>query len=263
MLIFNKLKANLVQSLIGLGLFFVLILLNTLLFQKDRGLLSEIGNLFYLAGAVLLILYIRSCYTNERLLPKFGLLNLATKIRGFLLSALIFLSLFYGLDYIQSAPGALVTLKDAFKLTVILTVFVQVFMEEIIFRYYMSGTLTGKMDDTYIYIFTSSIAFSILHAFSYNHYLLVYIFFYGIAFGMLYLLTKNIGVPIGLHFANNYYIEINADGTENIYTPGSFTELFKDNLIIIIIICLIYTCWVLRNYVFKKDVASPGTLLLP
>lgn len=263
MLIFNKLKANLVQSLIGLGLFFVLIFINTLLFQKKAGLLNEIGNLFYLAGAVLLILYIRSRFTKEHLLPKFGLLNLSTKIGGFLISALIFLSLFYSLDYLQSAPGELIKLKDAFRPAIILTVFIQVFMEEIIFRYYMSHTLTGKMGDTYIYLFTSSLSFSVLHAFSYNYYLLVYIFFYGIAFGMLYLLTKNIGVPIGLHFANNYYIEVNADGIEHIYTPGSFTELFNDNLSITIIICLIYTWWVLRNYLFKKDAASPGTLLLP
>jgi len=263
MLIFNKLKTNLIQSAIGLSLFFVLLVVNTLLFQKTAGLPADIANAVYLVGAVLLILYIRSRYTNERLLPKFGLLNLVTKIRGFLLSALIFLSLFYGWDYLQSAPGELIKLTDAFKPAIILTVFIQVFMEEITFRYYTSGTLTGKMEDTYIYLFTSSIAFSVMHAFSYNHYLLVYIFFSGIAFGMLYLLTKNIGTPIGLHFANNYYLKLYADGTEEIYTPGSFTELFNDNLSITIIICLIYTWWVLRNYVFKKDEVSPGTLLLP
>ena len=265
MLTFNKLKANLVQSLIGSGLFLLLIIVKTLLFDKTVGPLIAVIYVAYLTAAILFILYIRCRYTKERLLPKFKLRNLFNKLRGCLLSALIFLSLFYSWDYIASAPGDLLKFADAFKPAIILTVFIRVFMEELIFRYYMSGTLMqdNSRSNGYLYLFSSSITFSLLHIFTYNHYVLFYIFFYGVAFGMLYLLTKNIGVPIGLHFANNYYIEINANGTENIYNPGSFTELFKDNLSITIIIGLIYVWWLLRYYVFKGDAANQGTVLLP
>lgn len=258
MSIFNKLKANLVQSLIGLGLFFLFIFIKTLLFDKSPEPLGTIGYVVYLEAVILFVLYIRSLYTKERLLPKFSPINLLHKSGAFLLSVLVFLSLFYGLDYLQSAPGDVVIVKDAFKRAVILMVSIQVFMEEIIFRYYMSGTLMqdNSRSNRYIYLLCSSIAFSMLHAFTYNYYVLLYIFFYGIAFGMLYLLTKNLGVPLGLHFANNYFITISNEDNGEYYAPGSFAEIFKGNLIIIILMGLIYTWWILRYYILVKDDAG-------
>lgn len=254
MSIFNKLKANLVQSLIGLGLFFLFIFIKTLLFDKNVGILVGITYVIYTFAAVLFILYIRSLYTKERLLPKFSPLNMLHKSGAFLLSAFAFLSLFYGLDYLQSAPGDRVIVKDALSVATILDVCIQVFMEELIFRYYMSGTLMrdNSRSNTYIYLLSSSISFSLLHIFTYNHYVLFYIFFYGIAFGMLYILTKNIGVPLGLHFANNYYIIIRNEDNGEYYAPGSFAEIFTDNLIIIIFIGLIYTWWIFRYHVLVK-----------
>lgn len=254
MSIFNKLKANLVQSLIGLGLFLLLIFINNLFFDKSASILVGIAYVVYIFIAVLFILYIRSRYTKERLPPKFSLINLSIKYGAFLLSVLVFLSLFYGLDYLQSAPVERIKVKDAFSATLILTVFIQVFMEEIIFRYYMSGTLMKdkSRSNIYIYLLSSSIAFSLLHILTYNYYVLLYIFFYGIAFGMLYLLTKNIGVPLGLHFANNYYLKIYDDGNEELYAPRSFSELFNDNQYITILIALVYTWWIFRYHVLVK-----------
>lgn len=252
MAILNKIKLNLIQSLIGLGLFFLLIFVKSLLFPESIGVFSAVVYVTYLVIAVLFIMYIRSRYAKEQLLPKFGLLNLLKKGGGFLLSALIFLSLFYGMDYLRSGPSQLPKIKEALSLVTILTVFIQVFMEEIIFRYYMAVTLTRQKSDTYIYLFTSSIAFAVLHAFTYNYYVLFHIFLSGIAFGMLYILTKNIGVPIGLHFANNYYLEINTDSVEELYAPGSFTELFKDNQDITFLIALVYLWWIFRYHVFVK-----------
>lgn len=252
MAILNKIKANLIQSLIGLGLFFLLIFIKSLLFTKNIDVLTTLAYVIYLIGAVVFIMYTRSRYTKERLWPKFKLLKLFQKGGGFVLSTFIFLSLFYGLDYLRSAPFEPLKIKDAFSLVTILAVFIQVFMEEIIFRYYMAGTLTQQKSDSYIYLFTSSVTFAVLHAFTYNYYVLCYIFFYGIALGMLYMLTKNIGVPIGLHFANNYYLEISTDNAEELYAPESFAELFKDNQDITLLIALVYIGWIFHCHVLVK-----------
>lgn len=250
--ILHKIKANIIQSLVGLCLFFILIFVKSHLFSKSIGSLTVITYISYLVAAVLLILYARKRFIKEPILPKFRIHNLLIKGYGFLLSAIMSLGLFYGLNYLFEPPGDMFKIKAVFNLATVLSVFIAVFIEELIFRYYMSGTLTGKKSDFYIYLITSSLAFSLLHAFSNNVYVLCYIFFYGIAFGMLYILTQNIGVPLGLHFANNYYITISADNNDVVYSPQSFSEVLKDNNIIVIIIAIVYLWWVCQYYLFKQ-----------
>ncbi len=82
--------------------------------------------------------------------------------------------------------------------TLIFGVFVPAFGEEFIFRYVVRKKMRGCADSTYI--FFSGLVFALFHG---NLAQSMYAFVLGAAFAWIYIYTKSIWVPIGLHFVVN------------------------------------------------------------
>lgn len=81
------------------------------------------------------------------------------------------------------------------------------FWEELFFRGYLLQTLASKTG-LVLAILISSLAFGAVHIFTYGLHLLVLldIAVVGIILSILYLKTKSLWAPMGMHFANNFWL---------------------------------------------------------
>lgn len=88
----------------------------------------------------------------------------------------------------------------------ILTFFLVAFTEETVFRGYFLQRLLLSLDEKYA-ILLSSVTFSILHFFNPNVNFLGFLVIstMGVLLGLCYLKTRSLYLPIGLHFAWNYF----------------------------------------------------------
>jgi len=86
--------------------------------------------------------------------------------------------------------------------------------EEVVFRAYvlrnaaegLGGRWAGKHPMIVLALIVSSIVFALFHSGNSNASELVYHVLSGIFFGLAYLLTGSLALPIGLHIANNFFI---------------------------------------------------------
>lgn len=86
---------------------------------------------------------------------------------------------------------------------IISTALIPAVMEELVFRKKICDALSPYGEKTAIII--SSVLFALMHT---TFYKLIFTFVGGIFFGWLYLGTKNIKIPMALHFANNFLAAI-------------------------------------------------------
>jgi membrane protease YdiL (CAAX protease family) len=137
-----------------------------------------------------------------------------------------------------------------FRSSIVISIIFAALMEELLFRYYILSILVKRGINQYLAILISSLLFSIIHIFSYNVYVLIYITFLGIGFGMLYILIKNIGAPLGLHFTINYLAAIYEANEE--YNPSNFIDVIIGNSTLNWYLLLIMLAWVL-NLIIRKQ----------
>jgi len=127
------------------------------------------------------------------------------------LSILVLISYFAFKKYgIEPAPQELIFIYLQTKsiplliFLFILSCFFAPFFEEIIFRGFLYNAIKKRFSVPFS-IFTTSIIFSLFH-----HEIFVFIGIFALSLILTYLFekTKNLWVPIGLHFANNFFANL-------------------------------------------------------
>ncbi len=131
----------------------------------------------------------------------------------------------------------------------IVNIYIPAAMEEVLCRFLILSLLIYKGINRYWSILISSIVFSLCHG-QYNYYVLVYIIFIGIAFGMLYLMFQNLGVAIGLHFTINYMVHFSPGyNAHSYYLPTSVAEVWEGNTLITYYCIAVFSAWIYTQYI--------------
>lgn len=134
----------------------------------------------------------------------------------------------------------------------LLQILIPAALEEVLCRFLILALLIHNGGNRFWSILISSIVFSLCHG-QYNFYILVYIVAIGIALAMLYLIFKNLGVAIGLHFTINYFAHINPDyDPKAYYLPKSFVQVWQESMLINYFCILVLLLWIYTQYIRKR-----------
>lgn len=187
------------------------------------------------------------------LIMKYALRTLALSILGIIFFEgftllIMFLNSDNNLDHYVSLMSASFA-NPTKHVPIIMNIYVPAAMEEVLCRFLILSLLIYKGINRYWSILISSIVFSICHG-QYNYYVLVYILFIGIAFGMLYLMFQNPGVAIGLHFTINYFAHLSPNyDAHAYYLPNSFSAVWKENTLIAYYCITVLIAWIYTQYI--------------
>mgnify|MGYP003583653074 FL=1 len=141
-------------------------------------------------------------------------------------------------------------------ISTLLQILIPAALEEVLCRFLILALLIHNGMNRYWSILISSIVFSLCHG-QYNYYILVYIVAIGVVLAMLYLIFKNLGVAIGLHFTINYFVHINPDDDPKAYDlPESFVQVWQENTLINYFCILVLLLWIYTQYIRRRK--RPG-----
>lgn len=139
--------------------------------------------------------------------------------------------------------------KPGVHLLQVINILLAAGMEEILFRFLILSLLIHHGANRYLAILISSVLFSIVHL-QYNIYVLCYIVLIGTTFSMLYLMFRNLGPAIGLHFAHNFMVDTANNFKETgPFTPNNFSELLEGSTLSIIVCFLVICLWIYTQYI--------------
>lgn len=156
------------------------------------------------------------CYTFCNFLDRESILDLGLRLRkvevinlfvgiligAFMMTLIFLIELGFKLVYVKVNNNVVFN----YLIYGILTFFLVGFTEELVFRGYFLNRLLLSLDEKYA-ILLSSIIFSLLHFFNPNANFLGFMVLstMGVLLGLCYLKTRSLYLPIGLHFAWNYF----------------------------------------------------------
>lgn len=134
-------------------------------------------------------------------------------------------------------------------LPTLLNILIAAGLEEVLCRFFILALLMHNGLNRYWAMLISAVLFSLCHG-QYNMFVWYYILIIGIALAMLYLMYRNLGAAISLHFAINFLSYIGSDPNDNsVYAPQSFAAVFSDNLYISYACALVLLMWIYKMYV--------------
>lgn len=137
-------------------------------------------------------------------------------------------------------------------ISTLLQILIPAALEEVLCRFLILALLIHNGVNRFWSILISSVVFSLCHG-QYNYYILIYIVAIGVALAMLYLIFKNLGVAIGLHFTINYFVHINPDyDPKAYYLPKSFAQVWQENTLINYFCILVLLLWIYTQYIRKR-----------
>ncbi len=156
------------------------------------------------------------CYVFCNVLDRKSVLDLGLRLRktevinlilGILIGVFMITAIFlieWGLKLVYIEVNSNIDLN--YLIYGILTFFLVALVEETVFRGYFLQRLLLSLDEKYA-IFLSSVTFGILHFFNPNVNFLGFMMIstMGVLLGLCYLETRSLYLPIGLHFAWNYF----------------------------------------------------------
>lgn len=165
----------------------------------------------------------------------------------------ILVCILFGLTKFQGVAFSYKPANDVIQSVVISFFFAAFpgFCEEILFRGVILNNLMKRKGKTFALII-SSLAFSMFHIGVYHDFTtLFWTFAMGLMFGYLYIITESLYLPIGLHFARDFYSAISTSTRSNVtrlfifHTPienYNFTIYIETFVVLIVLLIL-----VLRN----------------
>lgn len=188
---------------------------------------------------------------------------------GFVIMFIGFITLLISKDiYIETYTFFLID----FLLSILIFVFVS-FSEELLIRGYILQNLQASMNNN-LALTVSSALFSLFHFPNPHTSLIGFInlFLAGVLLGLCYLLTKNLWLPLALHFSWNFFqgsvFGFNVSGikgnsiieigyqTETVWNGGSFG--FEGSILctILQIIAILFLKWLLKNRLVNEEIKT-------
>lgn len=133
------------------------------------------------------------------------------------------------------------------SLSTIISIFSMVFIEELIFRYYIIDFLNPKIS-----LIISSVLFALIHGFNYCFIILIIIFIISILLGIYYLITKSILITISIHLAINIFVDNANEGNTEAIIVCKMDDIIKNNSSILSLMIFLIIILVLYHKFFRK-----------